>query len=63
MTERSLFNVLCKSAGVFLLLRGVASLVRVFLASRCEGSTYFEPTAGASWFVGALSTLNDRNKP
>ena len=56
MTERSLFNVVCKITGLFFLLRGVSSLLWGFLASRYEGSAYFDPSEGASWFTGAVST-------
>jgi len=56
MTERSLFNVVCKSTGLFVLLQGVSSTAWAFIASRYEGSTLFEPSEGASWFTGAVFT-------
>ena len=56
MTERSLFNVVCKIAGLFILIQGITALVWGFLASRNTGNMPFHPSEGESWFTGAVFT-------
>lgn len=54
MTERSLFNVACKIAGLWILFVGISSVLWGFLASRFHEDIYFDPPEAASWFSGAL---------
>ena len=56
MTERSLFHVVCKIVGLWLLIQGISSLVWAFIASRYSGQIPFDPSEGASWFSGAVYT-------
>ena len=56
MTERSLFNVICKIVGLWMLIQGISSLVWAFVASRSSGQVPFDPSEGASWFSGAVYT-------
>jgi hypothetical protein len=55
MTERSLFNVLCKSLGLWMTFQGVTALIWAFLASRYSEQIPFDPPEFASWFSGAAS--------
>lgn len=57
MTERSLFNVICKFLGLWILYEGVTSLVWAFIASRYSDRIPFDPPEFASWFSGAVSTI------
>jgi hypothetical protein len=57
MSERSLFNVLCKLLGMWMVFQGVTSLVWAFLASRYADQIPSDPPEFASWFSGAVTTV------
>jgi len=57
MSERSLFNVLCKLLGMWMVFQGITSLVWAFLASRYSDQIPFDPPEFASWFSGAVTTV------
>ena len=54
MTERSLFNVVCKIVGLWLFFEGASSLLWAFAASRFYDIGPFHPPESFSWFAGAL---------
>jgi len=55
MSERSLFNILCKLLGMWMTFEGISSLVWAFLASRYSDQIHFDPPEMASWFSGAVT--------
>lgn len=57
MSERSLFNVICKFMGLWMLYQGATALLWAFIASRSTDRIAFDPTEAASWFSGAVATV------
>lgn len=58
MTERSLFNVVCKLIGLWLLFRAAWAFIWAFLTSRFyENYSVFHPEEELGWSTGAVWLL------
>lgn len=56
MSDRSLFNALCKLLGMWLTFQGLTSLVWAFHMSRYTGLNSTDPMAYSEWFSAAVTT-------